>query len=343
MLTDDQRAQVVYLKEVVGKTYAEIAQEMGLKSPGAVRGIYRRNRAQFDDKITDAKHTQAYIVGETAECDFDPAALWQKAIQKNIDRQSKLNRRNSQSITLEPPCAWAMLSDAHFGSEATDYKSLKRDAEIIRDTPNMHVGFHGDGVDNWIVGKLQSLERWQALRFDEEWQLFSHWLGMMAGKMLYVVAGNHDNWTYKISGVDRVAEMMRGTKVLYHSDQIIFDLHVGPKTYPVKVRHKWRGSSIFNVTHAIEVGWERGGNDFVIGIGGHTHIGTYCRPFTRHGLQRYAVLTGTYKIDDTYGTELGLASPAGRGAGAFVFDKAGQLKFFEDLEQAADYLEFLRK
>jgi hypothetical protein len=272
-----------------------------------------------------------------------PDKLWQAAIEAQVSVFKKLEKRRNQVIKLDPPCGWALLSDPHFGSAFTDYISLKQDAEIIRDTPDFHAGYHGDGVDNWIVGKLQGLQRGQAMPFDAEWQLFYDFINMLRGKLRYVVAGNHDNWTLKVAGFDRVREALRGTEVLYHTDEVLFTLKVGPQDYRVKVRHKWRGSSIFNVTHAIEVGWERGGDDFDIGIGGHTHQGTFHRPFARHGQIRHAVLTGTYKVEDGYGTEKGFAKPVGRGCGAFLFDKSGELHFEDDLKKAADYLDYLRR
>lgn len=284
-----------------------------------------------------------YIIGETPDDDLIPAEqLWRAVVDAQLRVFQRFEKRRNQVVRLEVPCALAMLSDAHFGSVETDYIALKQDAEIVRDTPGMYAGFHGDGVDNWILGKMQALQRGQAMPFDAEWQLFYRWLDMLRGKLVYVVAGNHDNWTIKAAGFDRVREALRGTQVLYHSDQIVFKLEVGPKEYVVKVRHKWRGSSVFNVTHAIEVGWQRGGDNFDIGIGGHTHQGTFHRPFARHGRERHAVLTGTYKIEDKYGVELGLEKPLGRGCGAFLFDKAGDLHFEPDLVKAADYLEYLK-
>ena len=102
-----------------------------------------------------------------------------------------------------------------------------------------------------------------------------------------------------------------------------------------KCRHRWKYSSVFNVTHGIEVGWERGGVDFDLALGGHTHVGTFCRPFLRHGKMRLAVLTGTYKTNGEYGRELGLPLPHGTGSGAHVFFPGEPPLFCQTVQRAA--------
>ena len=121
---------------------------------------------------------------------------------------------------------------------------------------------------------------------------------------------------------------------------VVFTLVWGERRLRYKVRHRWKYGSVFNATHPIEVGWQRGDSDFDVGLGGHTHIGTVERAFWRHRQRRLAVLTGTYKVLDTYGRELGLPAPMHRGSGAHVFH-GGRLRFCHDLEEARNLLERL--
>ena len=278
------------------------------------------------------------------DTDLDPDELWAAAFRAQLQTEEVHAKRYNRSITIpgaDKPFALAFLSDLHFGSADTDYRKARADAEIIRDTDRMWCGYHGDGIDNWIMGKLAGLQRGQAMPFDAEVQLFADWLGMLKGKLLWAVAGNHDNWTVKLSGFDLIAEALRGTRVLYDRYEVVFELRHGETTTRVKVRHQWKYSSVFNATHGVEVSWERGGADFDIGLGGHTHIGTLCRPFLRHGRQRYAILTGTYKVDGDFGRKLGLPLPHGHGSGAMVFYPDGGGVFIEDLKKASDFLRFL--
>ena len=273
----------------------------------------------------------------------DPAELWEHVIREQARQEAAARKRAHQTIAIPDggkPFALAYLSDLHIGAKTADYRALKTDAELIRDTPRLWAGYHGDGINNWIAGRLQALQRDEIVPHDWEIALFRDWLETIGPSLLWVVAGNHDNWTRKLSGLDLPRTLLQGTRVLYGTHQVRFTLVYGARRLRYKVRHTWRGRSVFNDTHQIETGWERGGQDFDVGIGGHTHIRTACRPFGRHGQNRYAVLTGTYKMADDYGEERGFAPSQGRGCGAHVF-WGDRLIFCEDLREAVELLERL--
>jgi len=318
------------------------------------RGYGKRYQGQYDtvedavaarDAAMRRLAPQPKIEGLTNEDEeYAPDELWQAAFKAQLRTTQVAEKRGRRKITIpqpKRPFALAFLSDLHLGNASTDYQTLKHDVDLIAETPRMWSGFHGDGIDNWIVGKLAGLQRGQPIPFDAEVQLLTTVLETLEGKLLWVVAGNHDNWTVKLAGIDRIKEALRGTRVLYDRYEVAFDLMYGERSIAFKVRHQWKYSSIFNATHGIEVGWQRGDTDFDIGLGGHTHIGTLCRPFIRHGRRRYAILTGTYKVDGDYGRELGLPTPTGRGSGAMVFWPDGRRLFCESVQTAADFLRYL--
>ena len=278
--------------------------------------------------------------------DPDPGEIWDRAIASQEAAERNVALRVNQRITIpdpERPFGIAYFSDLHLGDPATDYKSIRGDAEVIMDNPRLFAGYHGDGLNNWVIGKLQSLQKNESIPLDQEIALFGDWLRMIGPSLLWVVAGNHDNWTMKLSGLDLPRSLLPNVRVLYDRNEILFTLSWGDYELVYKVRHKWKYNSIFNVTHSIEVGWQRGDSDFDVGLGGHTHIGTVERPFFRHRQLKRAVLTGTYKIIPTgggYGRELGLASPMGKGCGAHVFD-GSDITVCDNLEKAAMLIERL--
>ena len=291
-------------------------------------------RPEIDGLTADAPE-QLYTADE----------LWADAEKAQARSEAIAAKRARQRIVIPKPSqpfALAYLSDMHIGNAGTDYTAIRHDAEVIASTPRLWCGYHGDGVDNWIVGKLAGLQRDQALPFDAEVQLFTTWIEKVGPKLLWAVAGNHDNWTRKLSGFDRVREALRGVRVLYDPHEVVFTLEAGQRRIVYKVRHKWRYGSVFNVTHGIEAGWQRGDSDFDVGLGGHTHIGTVCRPFFRHRRERQAVLIGTYHVRGEYGRELGLRSPVHSGCGAHVFWDDTSL-FCHDLDTAATFLKYLLK
>jgi len=252
--------------------------------------------------------------------------------------------KNSQHIYLgEKPTGIAFLSDLHLGNAGTDYEAILQDTNLIVNTPGMYAAFHGDGIDNWIVGKLQALQRGQAGNFQFEINIFRSWLRKIHQKLLLVVAGNHDNWTKKISGLDLIPELLGDTHVLYDPYETRVTLFCGPAAWDVLVRHQWKYSSVFNPTHGIEVGHDRMSNPFDIGVGGHTHIGTLMRPFFRHGREKLAILTGAYKRFDSYSKELGYAETVTTGCGAVIFHPDGRIWYSSSLKTACEYLTYLRK
>ena len=258
--------------------------------------------------------------------------IGERAKQKNItDRQ--------QTITVpgNKPFAIALLSDIHGGGKS-DYTALKKDMDIIEKTDRMFTATHGDEIDNFISSKLTWIQKEQPTTHDMEIRFLRWFFEKLQGKLLWACSGNHNNWTQKASGIDFLRELLKGVKCLYNSNQIVFDLHWGKHKQTWLVRHKFRHSSIFNTTHGIEVAWERMGMDFDVGVCGHTHIATLCRPFIKQDKVRYAVLLGTYKMRDNYQSEIGFPRSHGTGSGAFVYNPDGRVLWTEDLKTARDML-----
>jgi hypothetical protein len=317
--------------------------EMSERDTAAQLGISRRQVRNIAGRSTDLPHKPATIEGVTAEHSANASNIWQFAIDAQAIVYEKHSRKQKQAITLpDEPVAIAFLSDLHIGSAGTDYQAIKADAELIRDTPGMYAGFHGDGTDNWIVGKLTALQRGQAIGFDAERLLFESWIDLIAPKLLWWVEGNHDDWTEKLCGSSPNRSHLASVRAIYDRNQAIIRLNHAGRQRVLVVRHRWRFSSIFNPTHGLEVGWDRGDIDYDWAVGGHTHIGTYARPFHRHGKKRLAILTGTYKLLDSFGEEIGFPAPKGRGCGAMVLDTDGSEIWFDELHTAAKYLGYLR-
>ena len=279
------------------------------------------------------------ITADTVDDLTPPEDLWEQAFKAQDKADEIAALRDDQHITLPNRVVGiAQLSDMHFGNPETNYRAAYRDAEIIRDTPFLYAGYNGDGFDNWIKGKLVHLQRGQALTHDGELRMFFDYLQMIENKLLWSISGNHDGWTRQLAGIDAVKTALKGCLCLYDTDEIVFSLSVGPANWVIKARHQWKYQSIFNATHGLEVGWQRGDTDFDIALGGHTHIGTLCRPFYRHEKKRFAILTGTYKVTDPFARQMGVAKSQGLGSGAMIFYPDGRNLFIEDLETAAQFL-----
>lgn len=270
-----------------------------------------------------------------------------------INRQEELNRIRPDlfsdgvievEIKENKPFAVAIMSDLHLGNPFTNYSAIRRDTNIILNTDGMYVISPGDFIDNWIIGRLQQKQRDQLINLDTELKLARTWLRSLDGKIIAIVSGNHDLWTLKQSGIDFVKETFDDINFAYDEYEVNLDLLFGNKqSKRMKIRHKWRGTTSKNPTHAIEESWVQGKDEFDIGIGGHTHFATLFRSFIRHNLVRYAVLIGTFKVQDKYPKELGLMSGYNNmGSGAIIFWPDGRMYHCDDLEIARTVLNCVR-
>jgi predicted phosphodiesterase len=284
-----------------------------------------------------------FITGVTNNDYINIDDIWELAELSFDATLEKEKRRNAQRIEFPAkPIALVLLSDLHIGNSTTDYRQLRKDAELINKTDGMHAIFHGDGIDNWIVPKLQQLQRGQAVNFEHELMLFESWLTIISDKLVAVVSGNHDNWTFSMSGIDIVKRMLKKTKVLYDRDEIRTVISIGNQEWEFCIRHKWLGSSIYNPTHGIER-YSRMGASFDIGIGGHTHIASLSREFVSNdNRQCMAIITGTYKRYDGFARQLGLPKCPHNGSGAIILQPTGNALWIRNLDDAADYITYLR-
>ena len=295
-------------------------------------------------KVAPITEATPIIEGVTANEVVSAESLWEQAYKVQDATAALVERKSKQRIVLpDEPIGIAFLSDLHFGSSGTDYRAAKRDAELVRETPGLHAVFHGDGFDNWVAPKLLHLQRGQAINHDGELRLFADWIGILGKKLLAVVSGNHDLFTYSAAGIDPIQQMIQGLPVLYDKYQIVVNLEHGGVSRTLAVRHKWKGSSVYNALHGQMVGWERMGVDYDIAVGGHTHIGTLHSTFTKHGRRRFAILTGAYKFTDEHARAIGYAPTHDRGCGALVLIPGGDMFFTENLTVAAEFLRYLRE
>jgi len=277
--------------------------------------------------------------------EFDPDAAYQSVILAQGNTLDHEQKRNRARIVFsgEKPVAIVFLSDVHFGSYGVDYAQAFADAAIIQETDGMYAVFHGDGIDNFIPGKLQQARRGAPITLDEEWALLARWLAYLKGKLLVAVAGNHDNWTRYLGGVDFLRELLPKT-VLYDRHEILVKFVLGSYSWLTLIRHKYRFNSIYNPLHSLKqtVRFHSVAPD--IAVGGHVHKGASYEIWWHHGIQRLAILTGTYKLVDEYAKEQGFVNGGGQGGAiAVILTPHGEIQPFTNLTLAARILKSLRK
>ena len=237
--------------------------------------------------------------------------VWERAKREYGILHKYHEKRRNQKITFDQKrigIVW--IADLHLGDNGVDYERLERETLLIRQTPNMYAMLGGDVANSFILGKMARIRNESNFSIPNEFALFAYWLELIQPALLVVVAGNHDNWFSMLTGIDYFRSVVEKLtpKVLYDQDEVVFTLDVGGWQRIVKARHKWRGNSQYNSTHAIEKA-PKFGTLFHIGLGGHIHRGGFARQFevsdSGEMVEAYALMAGTYKRYDGYARRLG--------------------------------------
>ena len=317
----------------------EIFGDVRAKIRSAAR-YYRQNHPDEFEPIDTPKLVE--IEGVTPE-DLvpDEASVLNRAKDDFQKVKDVYERKNNQLIKFDDgPIALVWAADHHFGDPGVDVERAFEEAKLIANTPGMWVGLGGDMTNNFIVTKLQFIRNEARMTITDEWVLMKMYIETLMEKILFSMPGNHGGWTKLLSGIDYFANIMDRLckNALYDKHQVRFTLQVGDWKIPCKARHKWRGSSIYNVTHAIDRSALREG-DFLIGFGAHTHTGGYYRTLNVSGENGIALQSGSYKRYDEYPEELGLDRPNKSTAVAvMIVPENRSFTGFDNLQTCADVI-----
>jgi len=342
MSDQDLPREVARAKWIDGLSWSEITDKFK-GGRETLRSAARRYKAEHPDEFTREAPVVTESVGVTADRQaLDPEAVYQRACQAWKQTSTLMEIRTKQALVFDHgPVCLVESADWHLGDQGVDYPRLKRELEIIADTPGMFLITAGDLLNQFIIGKLKDARYGSPLSIPDEWALAKFFLSIPRKKHLLSISGNHDNWLELLVGVSYFREVLKdiNPKVIYDADEALVDVTVGDWTVPVKVRHKWRGTSIYNPTHGIEraAKWDQ---DFLIGMGAHTHASGITRGFNDAGVTGMAMMAGAYKRVDPYARREGFAKPNQSTAVSVVIDpRHRSLTGFDNLEAAADYMD----
>lgn len=277
------------------------------------------------------------ISGITANKDVDAQEVYKRALAEWDKTSAHYKRAETQTIAFkQKEVALVFVADTHIGSAGVDYRRLFAEAEIIRDTPNMYLCLIGDLIDNFVVGKLAHIRHHTRINIEDEYVLLKKYLDIVAPKLILSVSGNHEKWTWLLSGIDYFRSILDkvAPSVIYDSDDVNIIFKVGKSTMRARLRHKWRGTSLYNVTHGIEraAKFDLG---FRLGVGAHTHAAGVTRSFVCDGQTSLAVLCGSYKMVDPYSKSEGFYRPNGSTAVTVIIHEDGSIIGIDRLETAA--------
>lgn len=271
----------------------------------------------------------------------DPQSVLEKVSQLSRKEKELQDRRDSQTIKFSKPYCVVFMSDTHIDNTGTDIDRLMAETETVLRMPNTGTFFLGDLTDNFIAAWCRGIMMQNPVTIPEAHALGKMWLEKISPKLLGVVGGNHDFWSKKEAGIDVLGYTLAGMQksFLYDPDEIYVTLEVMGRPFVLRLRHQFRGSSIYNPTHAIERASKFDqGRGFDIGVQGHTHASGVARHFNNGGKTGLAILCGAYKRRDKFAKRLGFPEANDDTAIAVVLHPEWGATAFQNLEAAEAFM-----
>lgn len=241
------------------------------------------------------------------------------------------------SIELHPqypdlPVNIWLNCDDHMGSNLVDYKAFLRDYKIVRDTPNFFVLNNGDLVDNFMVslGKTAVGVYESSITPQQQALLIQSLFNKLddQGKILAYSMGNHDQWL-RGAGYKFENTWLRSAKCPILNCGGLLKVSYGATEYKIAVTHQHWGRSSLNPTNAAKRYMEHEWPSADVIFLGHSHQAESL--FFRRDKEveyRYAIIGGTYKVEDEFVAENGGDSPQ---LGGFVLRLSPQKRAIEVL------------
>lgn len=223
------------------------------------------------------------------------------------------------TIASREPIALSLSSDWHVtASGACDVAGLLDMARAVAATPGAYALGLGDMFDNPIKHKPSAVRD-----IPDDLRLLDTVVREFRGKLLSVVAGNHDLWSVAVSGHDSLKAMMERNRIHYVEDHCIWVVeivdpddatHVTAR-WVIAGRHKYRRHSSLNWTHATWRWLEEMVNDWPQDDDGRTllpdvvaladnHVAEVATRATPRG-DVIAVRMGAWQVMSTYARGLG--------------------------------------
>lgn len=245
-------------------------------------------------------------------------------------------------VKTNKPIGICFMGDPHVDNNGCNWPLLRRDTDILRDTPGMYAVNIGDLTDNW-VGRLMRLYADQEMSKKQAWKL-AKWLMRDAGiNWLCHLLGNHDLWQDGPYLIKANAAPQVPVEEWQSRFQIVFP---NGKRVKIHAAHDFPGNSIWNPQH----GPQKASMLFEqadIYACGHKHNWAINEGENANRDFIYWLIRARgYKFIDSYSDQLGHGSQKYGASITAIIDPTNsdtkKIRCFPDLQEAAEFLTYKR-
>jgi len=312
------------LSDSLGPDIIKLAEEKGigsvsihkiLKQSGrdvsrtTVTRILRDHRNKLGKPRPKGSNIPDFDIGSlpSSEATLDEILLNRKKESKRVAHAKESRRLIPIEVKADGPIGILHMGDPHVDDPGADIFAIERDIDLCNSVDGLFAANVGDLQNNWI-GRLAPLWKKQGATAEEAW-LLVEWV-VKSNKWLYLIGGNHDEWTNapsKSKG-DPIKWMMdQGKGGLYepHGARMVLNFP-NERKIRINARHDFRGHSMWNPAHGVAKAAQMGWRDHILTCG-HLHISGYqMLKDPASGLISHAMRVASYKKYDEYAHTLGL-------------------------------------
>lgn len=316
-----------------------MAERIIINARGETKVVRPKERVVFSDKKENIVD-QASVLAHLAE-------------SRRIYREMEVGQKEA-TIELNPkypelPAFVWLNCDDHLGSKLVDYKAFLRDYKIVKETPNFFVLNNGDEVDHFMItlGSAATGVYETPITPEQQSRLVRELFKDLddQDKILAFSFGNHNQWL-RGAGYKFENTWLADFKCPVLNCGGMLKVKYGNQEYKIAMTHHFWGHSKLNPTNMAKRFMEHAYPSADILFLGHYHQSEYLF-FKRDAETEYkwAIVGGTYKIDDEYAPEHGISHAFGH-LGGFVLELSPHkrdISILKSVEEAREYFETLRE
>ena len=309
--------------------------------------------------IIDAKGTEKIVrpLEKAVFTDKKPSVVDEESILQHLQEARRIYQemevgQRQATVELKPkypnlPAFIWLNCDDHLGSVQVDYKAFLKDYGVVRDTPNFFCLSNGDEIDGFMVtlGKTATGIYEDPINPNQQALLIQSLFKKLddQDKLIGMSFGNHNQWL-RGAGYKFENTWLRNFKCPILNCGGLLTVKYGTQEYKIAITHRYWGMSKLNPTNMAKRYMEHEHPSADVIFLAHTHQAEYlCFRRDREAAYRWAIIGGTYKIDDEYGAEVGMGERGQIGGMVLMLspDKK-EISVLKSVEEAGRYFELLK-